>query len=218
MGKNKKSYTKIKNISTNIKSKRYKFKTTRRGRIKKNSSKIGKKNKDDPENIIRKFKSKFLLILLEFINNFLEKKGIEEKILKLIGRRAENIATSYNKSLLLLTLKEIFSLEISKKNGKNIPEDHNIKLLNKIYEKDNDIKNLLDLTFEDCLRHFRRTESKLILYGLEKEYDKMIKELSNKNTHEYVEKFKDIVYDFEIIFREQKKILTKDKYTSTNED
>ena len=205
------------NSSSKEKEQITKFKTIKKGRRKKNSNEKGGHDKNEFGNIVRKFKSIFLSVLLNYINKFLEKNNIKKKLFKIIDSRALNISTSYNKELLLLNLKQIFSLEISKKNGKNIPKDYNIKYLDELY-KNPEIKKLLDCTFEECLNHFRgSSKENELLKGLKEEYTLEIIKLSKKNGNDYVKLFKDVVFDFEIIYR-NKNIRYKDLEIQVNEN
>ena len=83
----------------------------------------------------------------------------EKKIFKLKQNQLISSKTDYNKDFLEKTLGVIFSGDISTKYS-CYPSTHNKKLIESlINDKDDKIrnifKNIFDLTFVDCLKHFR---------------------------------------------------------------
>ena len=147
------------------------------GRKRKNSNKKGIHNKYSEDNIIRKIKSNLLKILLKFINNFIYKeyegnigKGIFQK--KLLKMNQKQILDSKdNKNFLVKNLGLIFSNDISGKYSSGELEfNKNLikELLNEYDEKKRKkFTNLFDLTFLDCLLHFRGDKKIELLQGLE---------------------------------------------------
>jgi hypothetical protein len=99
-----------------------------------------------------------------------------------------------------MTLKELFSVPISGKNGKiyYANPNHNKEVLDKIYKEQNPIVNsVLDSTFFECIKHFRGSEFKYALIGLEDYYNIIIQELKEKYEEDYVKKFEKVLLNYE---------------------
>ena len=103
--------SKQKNISTL-------FTTKKMGRKKKDANEIGIHNKYFDDHIIQKIKTKIICALMNFINEIFASNGFEEKLVQIIGDSAKNTNTLYNRQLLEKSLKELFSVPVTKKNGK----------------------------------------------------------------------------------------------------
>jgi hypothetical protein len=186
------------------------------GRKKKISNGMGEHNKFSDDNIIRKCKCAILNNTLEFINkkikilypNITKKSFREKKLFKLKQNQRASSRADYNKSFLSKSLKSIFSEDISTK-FINYPPTHNkdaIELL--INEKDekkrNIFNNIFNLTFSDCLNHFRGTNVIDELKGLN-QLNNYINEIKEDNmAEEYCNLFKFFIYNFERIINEKK--------------
>ena len=144
---------------------KYKQKTILLGRKKKNSNIKGNHNKFSGDNIIKKIKSNLLIRLAKFINIKIRKiynnnigYGIFQKqLLKMNQRQIVN--SKDNKLFIFKTLKEIFSDDISTKYV-SYSITHNKDLIQElINERDEEkrikFNKLFNLTFFDCLKHFR---------------------------------------------------------------
>ena len=59
------------------------------------------------------------------------------------------------------------------------------------------MNSVLDSTFFECIKHFRGTEFKYSLLGLENYYNIIIKELKKKYEDDYVKKFKKVLLNYE---------------------
>lgn len=187
--------SKQKNISTL-------FTTKKIGRKKKDSNEIGIHNKYSDDHIIQKIKTKIIYALMNFINEIFSSNGFEEKLVQITGDNAKNTNTLYNRQLLKKSLKELFSVPVTKKNGKKYKEGHNIKILDKIYNANNPVvNNVLDRTFLECIKHFRGTERYFALQGLEKYYDLTIQQFEDDEL--YVEKFNNILFSYEKKFEKR---------------
>ena len=168
------------------------------GRKKKNSSEIGKHNKYSGDNLIRKCKGIILHALYLLINSIIEENYQNEpnynkkmkKLLKINQFQIINSDVNYNKSFLKKKLKDIFSEDVSLRCSR-YSLDHNKKLIKSLLaEKDEKKKKIftkiLELTFFECLEHFRGT--------------KQIKELNNMTKYEDVckgfEQDEDYLYSF----------------------
>lgn len=82
-------------------------------------------------------------------------KGLtKKKLMKLNQEQKKNADVEFNKIFIKKTLKEIFSQNITKQ-IKLYEVDHNKNLIDKlISEKNDDFKNLFNLTFIECVEHF----------------------------------------------------------------
>ena len=110
-----------------------------------------------------------------------------------------------NLDLLNKNLREIFSGAVSQK-VKNYGLDHNLLLIQKIKEsKGKERTNkILDMTFLQCLEHFRKSRTYDELRGLELLYDNMIEEMNEKHEQEYVENFVECLNNYETLYRQKK--------------
>jgi hypothetical protein len=173
---------------------------TKLGRKLKRSNEKGKHNKYSVDHIIHKIKTHMIKYLMTFINNIFSNNHYKDKILKINAERANNNTIEYNEKLLKMTLKELFSVSISGKNGKKYYDNpnHNTEVLDKIYKEQNSsVNNVLDSTFSECIKHFRGTKLKDALLGLEDYYNEFINKLKEKNEEDYVEKFQKVLLNYE---------------------
>ena len=178
-------------------------------------------NKYSEDNVLRKIKSTLLNILLEFINNKINKiyngdigQGIfKKKLLK--NDQSQIKKVKQTKEFLYKKLKDIFSFDISKKYT-NVLSDYN-KIIIKNLLNENDIKKKLiikkifNLTFLDCLNHFKGSKKIDVLEGL-KNMDEVCMKFEDDS--EYIELFKYSINNMEDIIMRKKsrnKIKNKDK-------
>ena len=128
---------------------------------------LGDHNKFSDDNILRKCKHAVLNCILSFINKKIkivysnEDKMIlkEKRLLKLKQNQSINSKTNYNKTFINKTIKEIFSENISSKYSR-YPPSHNKDIIEMLTNESDDIKKstftkIFNLTFLDCLNHFR---------------------------------------------------------------
>ena len=181
------------------------------GRKRKNSNEKGIHNKYSEDNILRKIKSNLLNILYHFINMFIYEiyegnigKGIFKKQLLKMNQR-QILDSKNNKDFLNKKLKYIFSENISEKYT-YFPLEFNKNLIQELLneydeEKRKNLENLFDLTFLDCLLHFRGDKKIDILQGLESLEDLCQKFEEDK---EYLESFRYSVFQFENIILRKK--------------
>ena len=135
-----------------------------------------KHSKYSTDNIIRKIKSYFLIYLLNFINKLIDNKYngnigqgvLEKQLLKIDNKK---FSSKDDKQLLNKTLEIIFSENISGIYQRyNI--DHNKVLIIKLLKEEDEgkrecFKKLFNLTFIECLKHFRGSEIIEELIGLD---------------------------------------------------
>ena len=206
------------------------------GRKLKKSGIKGEHDKYAENNMIRKFKVLLKDKLLEHINNIIKKDinlsiNIDDKEYKvdcLLNIRQEQIInTNINENIEFLNklLKEIFSDEI---NGKyrNFPKNYNKKVIEELYKTENNqnVTRVLDMTFLECVKFFRKEENLIdnedyeCLRGLEKIYENLSNHLKedDKNDSKFINKFTDLIKDFENIFYNKKPRAKRNKKSKSN--
>ena len=133
--------------------------------------------------------------------------GIFIKKLLIINQRQKTNATIlFNKEFLNKTLGEIFSEDISSRYTNN-RKDHNKILIEKLMEdkdeaKKNYFQKLFNITFVDCLEHFRGDKEIEELKGLISFKDLELEDI--KKDKEYQETLNHYVYYYEIITSRKK--------------
>ena len=192
----------------------------RLGRKKKRNGIEGKHNKFSDDNIRRKCKHIVLYNAMDFINIKISEsyngnigQGIFlKKLLMLNHEQKSNSNVKYNQDFLEKKLGEIFSENISTRYT-SFPADHNKNLINNLINEKDDNKrnyftNLFNITFIECLKHFRGSETIDELNGL-KGYNEAINEFAKDNEN-YKECLKYYINNFENIINNKKsRIRTK---------
>ena len=188
-------------------------KKSKLGRKKKNSNEIRKHTKYSTDNIFKKIKSSILELLYPHFNKKIVNvyngnigHGIFKKILLKI--KQDQILNSKDDDIFMnKKIKEILSDDISNRFSNHLKEHNKIlieQLLNEVDEEKRKIfQNIFELTFIDCLEHFRGTKYFSQLQGLEtlNEYCKKF-----ENDEDYLKLFKHYVNNFENeILRKRKK-------------
>lgn len=110
-----------------------------------------------------------------------------------------------NLDLLKMPLRQILYQDCSEK-YKNY-QNNNKKLLNEISNNNtfNKTNKILDMTFLQCLEHYRGQKKYDVLDGLENEYKSLLGEFERKGEEkEYIEKFKSYLNDYEKNFQSKK--------------
>ena len=165
------------------------------------------------DNLRRKVKHIVLQNTMNFINEKIREiygnigSGIFIKKLLIINQRQKTNATIlFNKEFLNKTLGEIFSEDISSRYTNN-RKDHNKILIEKLMEdkdeaKKNYFQKLFNITFVDCLRHFRGDIEINELKGLISFKDLELEDI--KKDKEYQETLNHYVYNYEIITSRKK--------------
>ena len=115
-------------------------------------------NKNTEDNIIKKIKAQLLLYPLQFLNNILENNKIKYRLYKLDYKYINQLKKEEDMNILNMSLKELYSLDISPK-YKNLPKNYNetkIKLIieNKDIEDYPTIMFTLNLSFGDWIELF----------------------------------------------------------------
>jgi len=192
------------------------------------------KNSDDEkhsrfssDNTIRKVKHITLDNVKDFINEKIKEKynnnighGVYTKKLFILNQRQKvEGSKDFNQKFLEKKLSEIFSDRISKKYT-NHPEDSNKNLIkNLMNEKDLDKKiyfqKLFNLTFTDCLSHFRGTKKIQELTGL-KLFSEYIHE--KEKDEDYIEHLDYYVFHFEEMLENKRKRKSKKNSQNANQN
>lgn len=184
--------------------------------------------KDSFDNILRKIKSNIFESIRITMNKSLEvyktkkeeqtpnkktqkqKKGEVKKecFLKLQQSIIIDTNISSNKKLLYTPLREIFSQKVSEK-MKNYSKDgldYNKNFIEKIKNDENKAKTnaILDMTFFQCMEHFRGTKYYEALSGLEREYERTIEILKGKYDDDYIKSFIAQLNSFEELLENKK--------------
>ena len=192
----------------------------------------GKHNKFCPDNIIRRIKTNLFDALLRFVNASIKEEEIEisEKktqkkitkkpfLLKINQEMIKNITVQFNIDLLDKKLKIIFSQDVAKK-VENYGLDFNKKIIEEIYKEKKQKKtiDILNMTLNQCLEHFRGSKTYKELDGLEKEYKKLIEKLEEFESEKYVHAFKEEVNTYRDYFEKKTPRETKKNIRIKDDD
>ena len=177
------------------------------------------------DNLVRKIKSKLFGSILIILNKSLESNEKEKEMTPNDPQKVKKGEVSYecflkpdqkiilqtnvkeNLALLDSKLRDIFSENVSTK-VKNFSKEYqlgyNKNFIEKIKndEKKKKTNDILDMTFFQCMEHFRGTNKYEALAGLEKEYEKVVEELSEDE--EYLKSFEWQLNNFEDLYRNKR--------------
>ena len=183
------------------------------GRKTSNSLDKGDHDKYKDDNIMKKIRILLSAEISIFINGKIEElyknnNGEKTEIKKLLKLSEIKYNVNSEKELLNKTLKNIFtSLPISNR-FIHCEKNHNEKLIQKLLDE-NDVEKkiifekLLNLTFLDCLKHFRDEEKKPELEGMAA-IEKICKKFNKYKDYEnYVDNFKKMVNNYEKILNKK---------------
>jgi len=183
------------------------------GRKRKNSLEKGKHNKYSGDNLFRKCKGIILHSLYLLINKIItdiykydpnyDKNKI--KLLKINQNQIINSDVIFNKQFINKKLKDIFSDKITSRCSRYNP-DHNEILINKLLNEEDQVKKdlfekIFNLTFLDCLNHFRGTKTVKELNDLTT-YEEICKNF--ENDEDYLYSFKYYIDNYETIIGNKK--------------
>ena len=176
------------------------------GRIKKNSSKTGKHDKYQRDNIIRKFKAFLIRNIFNYINKSFNsyKKNKELMGLKKISSvQTKLISKKENILWLNSQIKDIFSQNLTTKIV-SFDKDYNIKLIDKLYKegKEEKVINILNKTIKDLWRVYINDDVNQNFRGfdtLKNDIDKLKK---IGESEKYIELYVNVAKKFEDIFNE----------------
>jgi len=192
------------------------------------------------DNLVRKIKSKLVSAILIILNKSLqkeEKKEIKTPLKETQKQKKGDIKSEcflkpeqsimldtkvkYNLDLLKMTLREIFSKNVSEK-VKNYSKEHQLDYNKNFIEKIKDDERkektnaILDMTFLQCMEHYRGSKRYDVLSGLEIEYEKDIEQMSDDV--EYMENFIEHLKYFEVLYANKKSRNSKKKKMNKEEN
>ena len=183
------------------------------GRKKKNSSETGKHNKYSGDNLFRKCKGIILNSLFILINNIIEEEYKEDedynkkekKLLKINQEQIINSDVNFNKEFINKKLGDIFSENVTLR-CRTYNLEHNKNLIKGLLMEKNERKRKLfgkifNLTFLDCLKHFRGTKFIKELKDLMK-YEDACKNF--EEDEDYLDSFKFYIENYEKIIESKK--------------
>ena len=197
-------------------------------------------NKFAFDNLVRKIKSKLVSAILIILNKSLqkeEKTEIKTPLKETKKQKKGDIKSEcflkpeqsimldtkvkYNLDLLKMTLREIFSKNVSEK-VKNYSKEHQLDYNKNFIEKIKDDERkektnaILDMTFLQCMEHYRGSKRYNVLSGLEIEYEKDIEQMSDDV--EYMENFIEHLKYFEVLYANKKSRNSKKKKMNKEEN
>ena len=185
------------------------------GRKRKENEGLGEHNKFSDDNIIRKIKHVILDNVMKFINKKIkliyfyrnEKILKDMELFKLKLKQNLSSKSEYNKGFLDKKLGEIFSDDISSKYSR-YPSSHNRELIKSLLNEEEERRRIIfcklfNLTFADCLNHFRGSKKFEELEGLSN-LDNYLKSKKMVNNKEYCDVFKYFVTDYERVIMGKK--------------
>lgn len=125
----------------------------KRGKTKKSKS-IIKHDKMSSDNILKKIKAVLLnKYIINFLNEIINFKLKKYKLLKLDYRYINELKKENELKYFKMSLKEIFSMDISTKYSK-FGKDYNKKIIDQIINKDDSINFIFNLTYNDFIDLF----------------------------------------------------------------
>ena len=185
------------------------------GRKKKENEGLGEHNKFSDDNIIRKIKHVILDSVMKFINKKIhnlysyesQKEKKERQLFKLKQNSKISSRINYNKEFLDKKLVEIFYDDISSKYSR-FPTNHNKELINSLINEKDEKKKIIfnkifNLSFVDCLNHFRRSKTIEELEGISN-LDNYLKAKKMIVNEEYSNLFKYFVNNYEKVIMGKK--------------
>ena len=187
---------------------------------KRENDKKSEHNKFSDDNLRRKVKSLTLKYTFYFINKKIKDvyngnigEGISKKELKTINQKQVSNATiDFNKKFLGKTIKEIFSVEITKK-FTIFNKDYNKSLIENLMNEEDENKRiyftkLFNLTFLDCLKQFRGEKNYEELEGFAlfdntKEIKCEYLEKYKEDGEEYIKELRNYIKNYENIINKK---------------
>ena len=190
------------------------------GKKRKREIKTGDHNKYSDDNLRRKIKSLILRKTRIFINEKLkiffkdDINKIKMELLIINQKQIVDASTQFNKEFLSKNLGDIFSDNISER-YRSFPLGHNRIIINYLKnEKDENkrqyFNKLFNITFLDCLEHFRGTKQIEELEGLSG-LDDIKKEKEYENDKNYLKQLIYYIMNFEKITNNKRKRNRKKK-------
>ena len=179
-----------------------------RGRKKKEDEyEYSEHGKYSDDNMMRKIKTHLMEYIINLLNNSLKDKTV--LFYRIDKQINEILKKDFNMALMERTLKDIFSnTKISKKYKNNISEYSNALLIEKIFERKNELETIkiLEQKFIEVINRIRSNHLDKFLKIIEKKENNN----QNKNISQYMEKLKSLFIGYKDWF-ENKKGRNRDK-------
>ena len=117
------------------------------------------------DSLRKKIKRKVLEYSMEFINNNITNK--KYRIEKIERKQVNNVKVDFEQNFIYRTLGDIFSAKVSSKLTSIIdPENYNKIRIQKLRSSNEKLRNIFDITFIVCLKHFFGQSIKEELIGM----------------------------------------------------
>ena len=129
------------------------------------SNEVLEEDEERADSLRKKIKRRVLECSMEFINkNITNKKYRIEKIER---KQVNNVKVDFEQNFMYRTLGDIFSAKVSSKLTSIIdPENYNKIRIQKLRSSDEKLRNIFDVTFIVCLKHFFGQDIKEELIGM----------------------------------------------------
>ena len=129
------------------------------------SNEVLEEDEERADSLRKKIKRRVLEYSMEFINkNITNKKYRIEKIER---KQVNNVKVYFEQNFMYKTLGDIFSARVSSKLTSIIdPENYNKIRIQKLRSNDEKLRNIFDITFIVCLKHFFGLDIKEELIGM----------------------------------------------------
>ena len=194
------------------------------GRKPKNAIEKGNHTRNKIDNMIRKVKVITKNALKDHINSKCKQTFSENRTISINGKKyiiqllnikhdkVKQTNVKFNQNMLNEKVGDFFSEEVSS-NYSNHPKNFNELLIHKLYEleKAKEITDIFEKTYLECLKYFRMDKDVYnnpkysCLKGLEKYFQGLEENLLLEGyDREYINKLKDLINNFEIVYREKK--------------
>ena len=129
------------------------------------SNDVLEEDEERADSLRKKIKRRVLECSMEFINNNITNKKYHIK--KIERKQVEKVKVDFEQNFMYKTLGDIFSAKVSSKLISIIdPENYNKIRIQKLRSNDEKLRNIFDITFIVCLKHFFGLDIKEELIGM----------------------------------------------------
>ena len=129
------------------------------------SNEVLEEDEERADSLRKKIKRRVLEYSMEFINNNITNK--KYRIEKIERKQVNNVKVDFEQNFMYKTLGNIFSAKVSSKLTSIIdPENYNKIRIQKLRSSDEKLRNIFDITFIVCLKHFFGLDIKEELIGM----------------------------------------------------
>ena len=129
------------------------------------SNEVLEEDEERADSLRKKIKRRVLEYSMEFINNNITNK--KYRIEKIERKQVNNVKVDFEQNFIYRTLGDIFSAKVSSKLTSIIdPENYNKIRIQKLRSSNEKLRNIFDITFIVCLKHFFGQSIKEELIGM----------------------------------------------------